>query len=238
MSYDKHSYYATKLLQKDALADKIRVIRDSRLFCDLDGAAIRSFIEQSYIFSCPKGENILKQGQPVEHYYMILAGRMKIFNESGSGKKFIIDIYHAGEPFYLAPLFSGNPSSASSKAMEDSLILRMEKTIFFDFLLNHSLSALRFIEMFSSRSIYMILRTRDCLIDKANDRLLFTLQLLNRRFGNSLKFTLFEIAELSSTTTETAIRFMHMLKKEGLASVTRGKISIEDNRKLQEFILT
>ncbi|HJX03187.1 MAG TPA: Crp/Fnr family transcriptional regulator [Dehalococcoidia bacterium] len=229
------SYTALKQMERDNISARVEVVGNSSFFHDLDSKGIRSLIEQSDTVGYEKGEFILRQGQIIEHFHLVLQGRIKVFTMTPSGKKIILDIYHSGEPFHIAPLVSGNPSDANALAVEDSVILRMGKTSFFAFLMQHPPVALRFLEIFSSRLSHILLRARDCIIDKANDRLLFTLQALNRRFGDSLKFTSAEISELSGTTTETAIRFMHLLKEEGLVSINRGNILVKDANKLQDY---
>jgi CRP-like cAMP-binding protein len=229
------SQAALKQTERHNISNKIEAIRNSSLFHDLDSREIRALIEQSHTVDYEKGKLILRQGQIIQHFHIVLQGRIKVFTMTRSGKVIILDICHPGDPFHIAPLFGGNPSAANALAMEDSVILKIEKNHFFAFLMQHPPAALKVLEIFSRRFSHNILRARDCLIDRASDRLLFTLQTLILRFGDSLRLTLSEIAELSGTTTETAIRFMHVLKGEGLVSISRGNILVKDANKLQEY---
>ena len=57
-------------------------------------------------------------------------------------------------------------------------------------------------------------------------RLMKVLHTLYRKFGNPIPFTSFELAELAGTTTESALRAMGRLRREGLVRSQRGEVHI------------
>jgi CRP-like cAMP-binding protein len=64
-------------------------------------------------------------------------------------------------------------------------------------------------------------------------RLARTLLMLSSKLGPSLPFTRQDIADMSGTTTETAIRFLSNLNARKITRSARGKIVILDELKLK-----
>jgi CRP-like cAMP-binding protein len=56
--------------------------------------------------------------------------------------------------------------------------------------------------------------------------------MLSAKLGSSLPFTRQEIADMSGTTTETAIRFLSSLNRRKITRSVRGTIVILDEQKL------
>ena len=57
--------------------------------------------------------------------------------------------------------------------------------------------------------------------------------MLFSKLGSTLPFTRQEIADMTGTTTKTAIRITSQLKERGIISSVRGKIIILDETKLR-----
>ncbi len=74
---------------------------------------------------------------------------------------------------------------------------------------------------------------RDLAAERVEQRIARTLLRLSSKLGHTLPFTRQEIADMSGTTTETAIRVMSRLKDGGIIRSVRGKIVILDELKLR-----
>ncbi len=55
------------------------------------------------------------------------------------------------------------------------------------------------------------------------------------KFGDTLKFTSNELAELAGTTTESTIRAMGRLRKRGIITSGRGEVSITKPAQLKHL---
>jgi CRP-like cAMP-binding protein len=76
-------------------------------------------------------------------------------------------------------------------------------------------------------------RLRDLAGERVEQRLAGILLMLHSKLGPTLPFTRQEIADMSGTTTETAIRVMIRLRDSGIIRSSRGKITILDETKLR-----
>ena len=66
----------------------------------------------------PAGEINGREGQPVEHLYVILAGDLRI-TKRVSGGEMTINTYRAGDFFAEVPLLAGTPFQATGRALTD-----------------------------------------------------------------------------------------------------------------------
>ncbi len=66
-------------------------------------------------------------------------------------------------------------------------------------------------------------------------RIAGVLLMLHDKLGPELPFTRQEIADMSGTTVETAIRIMSRLTEEGIIKSTRGRIKVADGEKLRRL---
>jgi CRP-like cAMP-binding protein len=57
--------------------------------------------------------------------------------------------------------------------------------------------------------------------------------MLSLKLGTELPFTRQEIADMTGTTTETAIRIMSRFTKDGVIRSVRGSVTIQDIAKLK-----
>ncbi|MFC1847528.1 Crp/Fnr family transcriptional regulator [Chloroflexota bacterium] len=64
-------------------------------------------------------------------------------------------------------------------------------------------------------------------------RLVSVLLMLSSKIGLTLPFTRQDIADMTGTTIETAIRVMSHLRDRGIIRSSRGKITIIDKEKLR-----
>lgn len=70
-----------------------------------------------------KGQIIFSEGDDGIGFYVVFAGRVKVFKLSMDGKEQILHIFGPGEPFGEVPVFSGQKFPASAATMEESRIL-------------------------------------------------------------------------------------------------------------------
>jgi len=75
--------------------------------------------------------------------------------------------------------------------------------------------------------------TVDLAGERVEQRIAGVLVMLSTKLGETLPFTRQEIADMSGTTTETAIRVMSDLRNRGIIRSTRGKVTVLDADKLR-----
>lgn len=83
------------------------------------------------------GERIVTQGETPEFFYVIQAGRVKVFRESVEGIRTDLTELSSGSYFGEVALVTGQPRTASVEAMEEARLIKVSKDEF-DHLLDHN----------------------------------------------------------------------------------------------------
>ena len=152
---------------------------------------------------------------------------------SPSGKEFVIAYFGPGEMFAEVAVFEGKAYPAGAQALTDSTLVAINRDDFTAFLANNPGVALKIINLLGGRLRDALNRLRDLAGERVEQRIAGILLMLSARLGPELPFTRQEIADMSGTTTETAIRVITRLKKAGLIRSVRGRITITDEQSLR-----
>jgi CRP-like cAMP-binding protein len=78
----------------------------------------------------PAGGIIFQEGIHCSFYYQLVSGKVRWVNINDDGKEFIQTIIEPGECFGELPLFDDEPFAATAIADEDSVIIRLHRSIF------------------------------------------------------------------------------------------------------------
>ena len=178
------------------------------------------------------GETIIWEGDPPDWVYIVWKGKIKVAKYASSGKELIIAIFPPGYTFGEVAVFDGIPYPASALALEDSTVLGIRRNDLLDFLSKNPSIALKMINLLGARLRDAHDRLRDMAGERVDQRIANILLMLSAKIGPSIPFTRQELADMSGTTTETAIRVTSRLKDQGIISTNRGKINILNPEKL------
>jgi len=119
--------------------------------------------------------------------------------------------------------------------LEDSTVLGIRRDDLLNFLSENPSVALKMINLLGTRLRDAHDRLRDMAGERVDQRIANILLMLSAKIGHSIPFTRQELADMSGTTTETAIRVTTRLKDQGIISTNRGEITIIDEDKLHLF---
>ena len=209
------------------------ILSRSLIFSGLNEAELAALsqiaVERTYM----AGEFIFWDGDAPELFYVIGEGRIKVTKHSSSGKEFIIAFFGPGEMFGEVAVFENKPYPASAQAVIDTQVLGIRREELLSFLACHPEVASRIIYVLGGRLRDAQQRLRDMAAERVEQRLARILLMLSSRLGPALPFTRQEIADMTGTTTETAIRVMSRLKDGGIIRSVRGKTVIVDEARLR-----
>jgi len=207
-------------------------IKETRLFNQLNDEQIRELATLTSIYYVKKNAYFVREGQILQHLFLVHKGRMKLFRHSASGKTITVGVIRDGEPLMLSTLFTQKPCWATAQAITDSIVLGIEKEKIIPFIEKNPYIAILIIGILSGQVARAYERLRDMVAETAEYRIYKTLHMLSERFGPTLSFTAKEIADLSGTTTETTLRVFSRIKKQNIIQTSRGKIIILNPVKL------
>lgn len=203
--------------------------------------------ENKTVLSDRKGNNFYKKGQTVFYegnhangLYCIHEGQVKLSKLGEDGKEQIVRFAKVGDILGYRSLLSNEPYHATATAMVDARICLISKEKFNKLLETDSKLSVSVIQLLSKdlRSAEQLLI--DITQKSVRERISESLIILQRTFGfqkdeKTLDITLTrsEIADMAATTTETTIRTLAQLSKDGLIKLTGKQILIIDFPGLQ-----
>lgn len=177
-------------------------------------------------------EELFAAGERADYLPIIIKGKAKMVQFSEAGKEVIIGIFNDGEMFAVPPVIDGRVYPASAYSMTASQILLVHRDEFFDLLRDSHEFTVALLMWLSE-----MLRQKTGMIQtlaggSAEQRIAGVLiRLFEAESGPSpIKITLRreDIARMAGLTTETAIRTIRNLAKQGVISIEKGKILIAD----------
>jgi len=188
-----------------------------------------------------KGEEIFREGAPAEDLCFVVLGRVKVV-KAGPERDVILGLFGPGEPVGAVAVFEGKRFPASAVALEPSTVLRVPERAFFAAIDAHPEMTRRLLQGLMVRQFEISRRLADLSapVERRIARLLLTLAArMGRAVSGHVEIPLalsrLEIAELTGTTVETAIRVMSRWGKEDLVVTTPDGFVVNDEAALKQI---
>ncbi|MFO7613647.1 MAG: Crp/Fnr family transcriptional regulator [Bacteroidales bacterium] len=185
------------------------------------------------------GEIIFKQGTPFTHTICILEGLAKVYLEAGNKRRFILTLVGPGEMIGSPGMFIDEMHHFSVSAVEDSVACFLQKEIIEEIIVTNNRFATELLKKANKRDIRNFQRFLSLTRKQAPGRLAETLLFLYHEIykTNPFKLTVSrqDLADMSATTKENAIRTLKVFKEEGLISMTGSLVTILNERLLQNI---
>ncbi len=107
------------------MIDVIKQLAGIPLFAGLSKAQYEALARIGVRRSCRKGERIFSEGDEGTGFYVVVAGRVKIFKVSADGKEQILHLFGPGESFGEVSVFTGQgfPADAVDRRPDDPPVL-------------------------------------------------------------------------------------------------------------------
>ena len=213
--------------------DKAAILKRVPIFSSLSNDELNALASLAMERNFMSSEFIFWEGDAPVWFYIVTEGQVKVIKHASSGKEFIIAFFGPGEMIGEVAVLENKPYPASAQSIARTRVIGIRQEAFLTFLSSRPQVALRIINVLGGRLRDAQTRLRDLAGERVEQRLASTLLMLSFKLGPTLPFTRQEIADMTGTTTETAIRVMGRLKERGIIRSTRGKITILDKEKLR-----
>jgi CRP/FNR family transcriptional regulator len=195
-------------------------------------ARLKSFGNHELIFS---------EGDPSDAFIVIVDGRVKVFKSTPAGKEIILEIFGAGDPLGAVAVYEGVPFMASAQTIEPSRILRIEKPAFFQLLEQDPQMVRGLLSGLTLRLAELTRRLADLSGARVEVRFARLFLKLCDQIGRTERGGVFvpmplsrqELADLTGTTIETAIRIMSRWQKEDLVHTEKDGFVVIDRDALE-----
>jgi len=228
------------------------------LFQSLPAPIIKSFAEQSSIREFDAGEFLIFEGDKAEFAFVPAAGRICVMKTSAEGKELIVSLIGPGDGagfLFVLQSFSGG---LAVRAQVPSRVLLLPAKVFKDAMLKSVELANKVVEKLADSLVLSHKLSSSLAHSRVEDRIINTLIALLPECGKStvermpgpgakqstgsskggptgyrIYITRRELADLTGTTPETAIRVTKNLERAGVLDLSRpGIIKILDISKL------
>jgi len=170
---------------------------------------------------------------------IVVSGRTKMVHFQETGKEVIISIFHAGEMFALPPVIDGKKYPAAAIAMEKTQLLLLGRPQFLQLIHESSEFAFAVIEWMSAMLRDKTATIQNLATASPEHRVGHVLlKVVKDGPGFPVRISLRreDIANMAGLTTETTIRVIRKLAKNGFLTIDHGKIIIENDANLKRLV--
>lgn len=189
-----------------------------------------------------KGERIFLEGDASDILYTVVRGRVKVFKTTSAGSDVILEIFGPGAPIGAVAVFEGNPYPASAIAHQEAACLAIPRDTFFRLLEEHPSMVRGLLVSLTGRLMELTRRLAERTGGRVEQRLARFLLKLAEEMGRPtadgisipLPLARQDLADLTGTTIETAIRVMSRWNKQGIVRTESGGFTILDRQALEE----
>jgi CRP/FNR family transcriptional regulator len=189
-----------------------------------------------------RGTLIFAEGDPSDAFMAIVSGRVKVFKSTPAGKEIILEIFGAGDPLGAVAVYERVPFMASAVALEDTQCLRIEQDAFFRLLEEDPQLVRGLLSGLTIRLAELTRRLAELTGARVEVRFARLFLKLCDQIGRPERGGVFvamplsrqELADLTGTTIETAIRIMSRWQKEDVLHTEKDGFLILDRNGLDE----
>jgi CRP-like cAMP-binding protein len=216
------------------------LLRANPLYRRLSEEDRRRLAEVSQLRTYPRGAVIFSEGDPSELLYTLADGRVKVVKMLPAGKEVILEILGPGDPLGAVAAYESRPYPASAVALEDSNCIVLRRAAFFHLLESCPSLVRGLLVGLSFRLIELTQRIAEVSGGRVETRFVHLFLKLADRLGQQRPDGVFlplalsrqDLADLTGTTIETAIRIMSRWGKEQLVLTERDGFLIPDRGRL------
>lgn len=217
-------------------------LRQMTLFRRLSAADRGRIAAVGRIVVFERGAHIFSEGDAADAFLSIIEGRVKVFKSTPAGKEVILEIFGPGDPLATVAVYESMPFPASAIALEPTRCLRVPQREFFALLERHPALVRGLLSGLTIRLAELTRRLAEMTGARVEARFARLFLKLAHQIGRPDRGGVFvpmalsrqELADLTGTTIETAIRIMSRWQKEDVVHTEKDGFVILDRATLDD----
>jgi CRP-like cAMP-binding protein/CheY-like chemotaxis protein len=219
------------------LSSVYEILAQVKPFSDLPDQELRALSRSCNIASVPAMDVITAEGEDCAAVFVVSAGRLALLKSSASGRELIVELLGPGDVFDFSAVFDDGPFPLTIRAQCDSKVVWIPKAYPVNMLEKHPHFYRDLMRQMSQRVRAAHDISRALAHDTVELRIAAVLSQLVNRFATyhkeddsyTLLMTRQEVADMTGTSPETAIRITKAMEREGLLDLKKpGVIKIND----------
>ncbi len=215
-------------------------MRQSPLFSSLDqegAAALMELLTESVV---TKGEVFFLEGEPGDHLFLILEGKVKLGHASLDGRESLIAVLGPGEMFGELSLFDPGLRTSSATALTEARVLRLDNTQLMPWLAGRPEVAAALLQALARRLRRTNETMADLVFSDVPGRVAKALMELGEKFGTLIPSGLLvthdmtqeELAQLVGASRETVNKALADFAQRGWITLESRQVLILDVERL------
>ena len=181
----------------------------------------------------PAGQIVLLEGAASSVFYVVQAGRLKLFKTSARGREQVLRLLRPGDMFNEVAVFDEGPNPASAQAIEDCTLFLLRRRDLMRFVGERPGIALAITRTFARRLREALELVEDLAFRDVTSRLAKIL--LDGQEGSAPRLTQELLAAMAGSRREVVGRALKALSAEGAVRLERGRIHVCDRKVLERL---
>jgi len=218
--------------------EMIKAVRTTPLFKSLSDEDWRDVVQFLHGHCYPADSYLFFQGDPPEALYIIWSGRVKLVRHTDQGRDVVVTVLGPGQLIGEMAVFDGRPYSMTGVTLEETAVVTIARNDLMTIIQRYPAVSFEVILELNRRLRLCTELVRSLAVDRVEQRIARALLRLKDLGGVpapdgdgimiDIHLTRQDIAEMTGTTVETAIRVMSRFRKEGLIRSYKGRTILLD----------
>jgi CRP-like cAMP-binding protein len=216
------------------------VVADAPIFAGMSGADLDALIGLATSRHYSSGSAVFEQGEPAEHFYVLVSGRLRVSQVNGEGQQTIVHMVNPGEIFGMARMLRRHDYPGTASAVADSVVLAWPAASWETIMTQHPLLAANVMGTIGERLQEAHARVRELSTEEVERRVAHTVLRLAGQAGKKepagirIDFPISkqDLAEMTGTTLHTVSRILSAWEKAGLVEGGRQRLLLKEPHQL------
>lgn len=209
------------------------------LFRNLDADQLALMTAACQQINVDKHQFVFHRGDPANGLYVVAVGNIKLAVPAANGQEKVIEFFAPGEAFGEAFMFLDKPYMVEAQALEDSLLIWIDKQDIYAAIDHDPSFARRMLAGLSVRLHTLVKDIETVNLQNAMQRVVAYLLSQPREDGQTrFPFNKSIIASKLGLTPETLSRLLHQLADAGLITVEGKRVHIPDVAALEQRLFS
>jgi len=225
-------------------ADRMEGIGKIPLFQGVAPSELERLVGAAHQEHRQAGEFFFLQGDPAEHMYVLLKGRVKLSQDGPDGQQVLIRVITPVSLFALVAINTASTYLVTAQAAEDSLAIYWTRREIMEFVAHNPQMAQNAMLIMADRLQEIQERFRQVTTERVEQRLAHTLIRLGAQSGKrveegiliDLKLTRQDLAQMSGTTLYTVSRILSQWEEQELVIAGREQVIIRNPHGLARIV--
>lgn len=194
-------------------------------------------------FLLKEGDAAFRQGEPVENFFVLLSGHLKVVQITPDGEQVVVRYVNPGDIFGIARAMGRMNYPALAIAVQESLAVAWPAAQWDHFINRNTQFASSALQTVGQRLQDAHSRIRELSTEEVEQRVARAILRLVKESGEPAKegiqinfpITRQDIAEMTGTTLHTVSRLLSQWKEQGLVDTGRKRVMVSNLDKLRRL---